>query len=198
MACHLHCGERMFDTCVLGVDPGVARSGIAVVARDGRRTDVSWAGTVRTSSDMPEADRLAVVAAGVREAIVRFGPSAVAIERVAWNRNHVSALQVARATGVVMAVSAEAGLEVEEYSPSEVKSAVTGMGNATKEQIVRALVRVHRLQGVPDESDAADAVAVALTHLVGAPLRGAARNAGSARDRGSARNGRSSGPVAAR
>jgi crossover junction endodeoxyribonuclease RuvC len=172
----------MFDTCVLGVDPGVARCGMAVVAREGRRTGVSWAGTVRTSSEAPEADRLAAVAAAVRDAIARFEPAAVAIERVAWNRNHVSALQVARATGVVMAVSAEAGLEVDEYSPSEVKSAVTGMGNATKEQIVRALVRVHHLRGIPEEPDAADAVAVALTHLVGAPLRGAARNGGSARN----------------
>ena len=71
----------------------------------------------------------------MREAIQRFAPTSVAIERVAWNRNQVSALQVARATGVLMAVSAEADLDVEEYSPSEVKNAVTGAGNATKEQV---------------------------------------------------------------
>jgi crossover junction endodeoxyribonuclease RuvC len=114
----------------------------------------------------------------MREAIGRFEPASVAIERVAWNRNQVSALQVARATGVLMAVSAEAGLEVEEYSPSEVKSAVTGAGNATKEQVAEALVRLHGLRGIPAEPDAADAVAVALTHLVGAPLKRAAARAG--------------------
>jgi crossover junction endodeoxyribonuclease RuvC len=130
----------MFDTCVLGVDPGVARCGLAAVVRRDRRTEVRWAGTVRTSTDVPDAERLHVLARAMREAIGRFEPASVAIERVAWNRNQVSALQVARATGVLMPVGAEAGLEVEEYSPSEVKSAVTGAGNATKEQVAEALV----------------------------------------------------------
>jgi len=168
----------MFDTCVLGVDPGVARCGVAAVARRDRRTELRWAGTIRTSPEAAEAERLRAIAEAMREAIGRLGPSAVAIERVAWNRNQVSALQVARATGVLMAVSAEAGLEVEEYSPSEVKSAVTGAGNATKPQVAAALERLHGLHGVPSEPDATDAIAVALTHLVGAPLRQAASRAG--------------------
>ena len=164
----------MFDTCVLGVDPGVSRCGIAAIVRRDRATELRWAGTIRTSGAAPEAERLRSIASAMREAVARFEPASVAIERVAWNRNQVSALQVARATGVLMMVAAEAGLEVEEYSPSEVKSAVTGAGNATKAQVAEALVRLHRLRGVPDEPDAADAIAVALTHLVGAPLRRAA------------------------
>jgi crossover junction endodeoxyribonuclease RuvC len=167
----------MFDTCVLGVDPGVARCGVAAVDRRGRRTEVRWAGTVRTSPASSDAERLRALANAMREAIQRFEPDSVAIEQVAWNRNHVSALQVARATGVIMAVAAEAGLVVGEYAPSEVKSAVTGSGNATKEQVAEALFRVHGLRSVPAEPDAADAVAVALTHLVSAPLRAAAARA---------------------
>jgi crossover junction endodeoxyribonuclease RuvC len=73
-----------------------------------------------------------------------------------------------------MMVSAEAGIDVDEYSPSEVKSAVTGTGNATKEQVAQALVHLHGLRAVPDEPDATDAVAVALTHLAAGPLRRAA------------------------
>jgi crossover junction endodeoxyribonuclease RuvC len=168
----------MFDTCVLGVDPGVARCGIAAVVRRQRRTELRWAGTIRTAPDVPDAQRLRAIAEGMREAIARFEPASLAVERVAWNRNQVSALQVARATGVVMAVGAEAGLDVEEYSPSEVKSAVTGAGDATKRQVAAALERLHGLRGVPSEPDAADAVAVALTHLVGAGLRRAAARAG--------------------
>lgn len=168
----------MFDTCVLGVDPGVARCGVAAVVRRDRRTDLTWAGTVRTSSGASDAERLRDLAAAVRDAVRRFRPDAVAIERVAWNRNQVSALQVARATGVVMAVSAEAGVAVEEYSPTEIKSAVTGAGNATKEQVDRALFRLHGLREVPRDADAVDAVAVALTHLVSAPLRAAAARSG--------------------
>ena len=98
------------------------------------------------------------------------------LERLAWNRNHVSALTVARATGAIMVVAAEAGLPVAEYGPNEVKIAVTGMGNADKEQVRRALVRVHGLKDVPDQADAADAVAVALTHMVGSRMRGLARS----------------------
>ncbi len=104
---------------------------------------------------------------------------------MAFNRNQVSALTVARATGAVMVVAAEAGLAVEEYSPTQVKDAVTGMGNADKAQVHRALVRVHGLRDVPEQPDAADAVAVALTHLTGARSRAAAR-AGS---RAAARSG---------
>jgi crossover junction endodeoxyribonuclease RuvC len=124
---------------------------------------------------MNEAERLRLLAAATRQAITLHRPSAVAVERVAWNRNQVSALRVARATGAVMVVAAEAGLEVEEYGPSEVKVAVTGMGDADKAQVRLALARIHSLRDVPRQADAADAVAVALTHLLGSTMRRVAR-----------------------
>jgi crossover junction endodeoxyribonuclease RuvC len=111
----------------------------------------------------------------MRDAIAVHSPSSVALERLAWNRNQVSAIAVARATGAIMVAAAEAGLAVAEYGPNEVKMAVTGMGNADKGQVRRALERVHGLRGVPTQADAADAVAVALTHLVGSRMRGLAR-----------------------
>ena len=165
----------MFDSCVLGVDPGVAKLGLAVVAREGRRPILIWADTVTTRAGTPEARRLKVLAEAVREAIATQRPASVAVERIAFNRNQVSALTVARATGVVMVVAAEAGLDVEEYSPTEVKSAVTGAGNADKRQVRDALERVHGFRGLPNKPDAVDAAAVALTHLMGARLRAAAR-----------------------
>ena len=165
----------MFDDLVLGVDPGVARLGLAVVGRRGRAASLVWSDTVRTSADLDEAERLGTLAAAVRAAIAVHVPTSVAVERVAFNRNQVSALTVARATGAVMVAAAEAGLAVEEYSPTQVKDAVTGMGNADKAQVHRALVRVHGLRDVPEQPDAADAVAVALTHLTGTRSRAAAR-----------------------
>lgn len=170
----------MFDSCVLGVDPGVAKLGLAVVTRDGRRPALVWADTVTTGADEPEAERLRVLADAVRAAIATHRPVSVAVERVAFNRNQVSALTVARATGAVMVAAAEAGLAVEEYSPTQVKSAVTGAGNADKRQVRDALERVHGFRDLPSSPDAVDAVAVALTHLSSAPLRAAAR-AGAAR-----------------
>ena len=168
----------MFDSCVLGVDPGVARLGLAAVARDGRRPALLWADTVTTGTDLSEAERLKRLADAVRAAIEAHLPVSVAVERVAFNRNQVSAMSVARATGAVMVVAAEAGLFVDEYSPTEVKSAVTGAGNADKRQVRDALERVHGFRGLPAKPDAVDAAAVALTHLVGSRLRAAARAGG--------------------
>jgi crossover junction endodeoxyribonuclease RuvC len=161
----------MFDSCVLGVDPGLANVGLAIVARRDRAAMLMWADTVRTPADADESGRLHRLATAVTEAIAEHRPDAVAIERVAWNRNQVSALRVARATGAIMAAAAAAGVGVQEYGPNEVKIAVTGAGNADKRQVRDALVRIHGLRQVPEQPDAADAVAVALTHMLAARIR---------------------------
>ena len=168
----------MFDTSVLGVDPGVARLGLAVVGREGRRPSLVWADTIRTPPSQDESARLLHLVTAMRVAIAQHEPTCVAIERVAFSRNRSSALTVARATGAVMVVAAEAGLPVAEYSPTQVKSAITGIGNADKDQVRTALIRVHAMRGVPDQPDAADAIAVALTHLTGERFRTAARVVG--------------------
>ena len=168
----------MFDACVLGVDPGVARLGLAVLAQRDRKAVLLWSGTAQTPADLDEAARLRVLADAARAAIEEHHPTAVAIERVAWSRNQVSALHVARATGAIMLVAAQAGLLVEEYAPNEVKQAITGMGNADKRQVQDALARIHGLREVPTQPDAADAVAVGLTHLLASRMRGIAARAG--------------------
>jgi crossover junction endodeoxyribonuclease RuvC len=167
--------EQVFDSCVLGVDPGLTALGIAVVGRRERRPEILFAATVRTAAELPEANRLRAIHEAVRDAISGHRPDSVAVERVAWNRNQQSALHVARATGVVLLAAAEAGLTVEEYGPLEVKMAVTGQGNAEKSQVRDALGRLHGLRDVPLQPDAADAVAVALCHLTQSRLRRAAR-----------------------
>ena len=177
-AAGLDSSEQMFESAVLGVDPGLARCGLAVVERRDRANSLVWSSTAVTAADAEEADRLRILADATRAAIEQHRPDAVAIERIAWSRNQVSALHVARATGVVMLVAAQAGLLVQEYAPNEVKQAVTGMGNADKQQVQLALSRIHGLREVPKQSDAADAVAVALTHLLAAPLRAVAARAG--------------------
>ena len=95
----------MFERRVLGVDPGVARLGLAVVDGRGRKAELIWAGAVTTPAGGEEAERLLRLCVAVREAITAHGPSAVAVERIAWNRNQVSALTVARVTGAVMVVA---------------------------------------------------------------------------------------------
>jgi len=164
----------VFDSTVLGVDPGLTTLGLAAVARRDRRPELVFATAVRTSPEDPEPLRLATIAEAIRLAIAEYRPEAMAVERVAWNKNQQSAMHVARATGVALLVAAEIGVTVEEYGPLEVKMAVTGQGNAEKAQVRDALERFHGLADVPTQADAADAVAVALCHLTQARLRRAA------------------------
>jgi crossover junction endodeoxyribonuclease RuvC len=155
----------MFEPCVLGVDPGLAATGLAAVSEVGGRARVLWSDTVRTPSGLAEPNRLRRVAEAVREAIRTYGPQAMAVEAVMWGQNKTSALSVSRATGVVLLIAAEDGIPVQEYAPLEVKMAITGVGNAEKDRVRQTMVRAHRVEGVPEQPDAADAAAVALCHL---------------------------------
>jgi crossover junction endodeoxyribonuclease RuvC len=161
----------MFDSHVLGVDPGTGSVGLAVVGRGRGRPAVVWAATLSTPASAPPEERLKRIHTVVTELLAEHGPEALAIERLLWGRNAGSAMHVARASGVVMLAAAKAGIPVFEYAPLEVKMAVTGVGNATKEQVRRGLALVVGAAYVPRQADAADAVAVALCHLQQAPLR---------------------------
>lgn len=166
----------MFERLVLGVDPGLAVTGLAAIAGNGRRSVIVSARTIRTPAALPEAERLAAVYRAVRAALTESRAETVAVERLMWGRNVGSAMAVARASGVVLLAAAEAGVPVHEYAPLEVKMAVTGNGVARKVDVRRALHRLHGIDDLPTEPDAADAVAVAVCHLQQArPVREAAR-----------------------
>jgi len=177
----------MFERLVVGVDPGIAATGVAALsagraAAAATHPSVLWAETVRTSAQAPEADRLRTLYRAIRHLLEEPRPEALAVERLMWGRNAPSAMAVARASGVVLLAAAELGIPVHEYAPLEVKMAVTGNGSSGKEEVRRALERLHAVRGVPREPDAADAVAVALCHLYRSPaLQGAATHVGKAR-----------------
>ena len=166
----------MFEERVLGVDPGIAATGLAVLSREDGIVSVGWAQTVRTSAGLIEAARLRRLHETVATAIREQAVGSVAVERVMWGRNVGSAMSVARATGVILLAADQAGLPVEEYAPLEVKMAVTGAGNATKEQLRHALERMHGIRSIPDEPNAADAVAVAFCHLQQSRMRSVAKS----------------------
>jgi crossover junction endodeoxyribonuclease RuvC len=167
----------MFDLVILGVDPGTSAVGLASVQGNASRASVLWSSTLRTPANMAAPERLRRIHRAVREAIEAHRPEAVALERLMWGKNIGSAMEVARASGVVMVAAAEAGVPVEEYAPLEVKMAVTGAGNASKEQVRRGLGLLLGQDRVPREPDAADAVAVALCHLQQSRMRKLARAA---------------------
>ena len=114
----------------------------------------------------------------MEEVISEQRPAAVAVERLMWGRNAGSAMEVARASGVIVLAAAQAGIPVEEYAPLEVKMAVTGVGNAPKDVVRQSLGRLMGLDPVPSDADAADAAAVALCHLQQSRLRALALDGG--------------------
>lgn len=157
---------------VLGVDPGLTRCGVGIV--DGgpgvqsRLVDVS---VVRTPAHSDVAHRLLTISAHVESAIERHSPDAVAIEQIFSQRNVLTVIGVAQATGVVAVAAARRGVPVSWHTPSEVKAAVSGNGSANKEQVTAMVVKLLRLTAPPRPADAADALALAVCHLLRAPLQ---------------------------
>jgi crossover junction endodeoxyribonuclease RuvC len=168
----------MFEQVILGVDPGTSAVGLACVAGDASHARVTWSSTLRTKAGSPGPERLHMIYRAVGDAIETHGPSAVALERLMWGKNIGSAMEVARASGAVLVAAAEARVPVEEYAPLEVKMAVTGAGNASKDQVRKGLGLLLGPEAVPGEPDAADAVAVALCHLRQSRMRGLLGEAG--------------------
>src|SRR5687768_15523766 len=122
---------------VLGIDPGFATTGFGVVERSGGRLRALALGAIRTNPASPHADRLVELRWGLLRLIEDHSPGVVAIERVFFNSNVRTAMAVGQASGVAIATAAEGGLSVHEYTPTEVKLSVAGVGNATKIQMQR-------------------------------------------------------------
>lgn len=154
---------------VMGIDPGLSRCGYGVVRQKGRATEAVAAGIIRTDKDDPIPRRLYELQNELVDLMGTYSPDAVAIEQVLFQVNVRTAMGVGQASGVAMAAAVGAGAAVFEYSPTQIKKAVTGWGGADKEQMGQM---VQTLLGLPrplKPVDAADAVAVALCHLAHAP-----------------------------
>ncbi len=123
-------------------------------------------GVIKTPATAPLAARLATVHEGVAELIQRYAPDVVAVEGVFYGKNVRSAVVLSHARGVILLAAQQAGVATHEYSPAQVKKSVVGRGAAQKAQVGYAVAQLLRLKTAPKPADAADAVAIALTHLV--------------------------------
>jgi crossover junction endodeoxyribonuclease RuvC len=154
---------------VLGVDPGLTRCGYAVVRADAASALVSM-GVITTPGTAELPQRLARLQAELGEVFDRFAPSTVAVERVFFQHNTRTAMSVAQASGIVLAMAAARGCEVAQYTPSQVKNAVTGDGAADKQAMQRMVQMRFGLRQRPTPADAADAAALAVCHIAMAPF----------------------------
>ncbi len=154
---------------VLGIDPGLSRCGYGCVEARRSGPHAIAIGVLRTAPSDPLPVRLAELQREIRGLLVEFRPAVVAIERVFFQVNVRTAMSVGQASGLAMAEAVAAGCDVAQYSPNEVKLAVTGDGAADKVQVQRMVQTLLRLAAPPTPADAADAAALALCHLAHAP-----------------------------
>ena len=175
---------------VLGLDPGLTRCGYSVLEqRAGERPRAVALGVLRTAPADPVPARLAELQRELRSLFDDYQPVALAVERVLFQVNVRTAMSVGQASGVAMAEAASRGCVVEQYSPNEVKQAVTGYGAATKEQVQMMVQTLLGLAELPKPADAADAAALALCHLARMPMARAAAAAGHRADPGADHDG---------
>ena len=157
---------------VLGIDPGTAVLGYGVVEGGlGLASRLVECGTLTTTPRDSLPARLRVIHDGIVALLARHTPAALAVESAFHGKNVRTTIALSHARGVILLAAEEAGVIIAEYSPAQVKKAVVGRGAALKPQVSYMVTRLLRLRSAPSPSDAADGVAVALTHLMVAGRR---------------------------
>jgi crossover junction endodeoxyribonuclease RuvC len=153
----------MAITRILGIDPGLRRTGWGMITTEGSRLSFLACGVILSDEKMPLAERLRQIHDGIAGAIIDWSPDESAIEETFVNKDAKATLKLGHARGVAMLACAMAGLSVAEYAPNQVKKTIVGAGHAEKQQ-VQAMVKVLLPKADFTNADAADALAVALAH----------------------------------
>ena len=148
---------------ILGIDPGLRRTGWGLIESDGNRLLYVACGSLETSERDDLGDRLVTIHSGLKKIIHEFSPHEAAVENTFVNVNGASTLKLGQARGVAMLVPAQHGLSVAEYAPNLVKKSIVGSGHADKAQI-RMMIGVLLPKADPQSHDACDALAIAITH----------------------------------
>ena len=165
------------DRTILGIDPGLANTGWGIVEQHGARMSCVAYGCVSTAPDTPLAYRLAKISEQIGAVIARFEPSCVGIETVWFGQNITAAMDTAQARGAALVACAQAGLDVAEFAPRQIKLAVVGVGSAEKDQIQYMVKQLLALQDIPKPDHAADALAAAICYTTHEGFAGKAKEA---------------------
>ena len=160
-----HFSATARPTCVLGVDPGLNRTGYAILERSSKGPVLREGGVIRSTPSLSLAERVLEIGQGLREVIAEFEPQVMAIEQVfSTVQFPKTAILMAHARGAILFSAADAKLPVCDYAPREVKRLLTGSGKASKEQVQHAIRHELGLDHILEPNDVADAFAVALCH----------------------------------
>lgn len=158
--------DRSAVVRVMGIDPGIAITGWGVLDIGVNRRDVISYGAIRTHAGIPMNERLVTLYNDLEQLIDEFKPSEFAIENLFFFKNAKTIISVGQARGVSILAAAKGNLEIYEYTPLQIKQAVTGYGRASKAQVQLMIKEVLGLEEIPKPDDVADAVAAAYTHSV--------------------------------
>lgn len=153
-------------TLALGIDPGTATTGYGLVRLmpDGELVAVDY-GVILTPKEASDSARLVMLFDQLNKILKKHKPDTAAVEKLFFARNVTTGIAVGQARGVVLLALEKAGIETREYSPNEVKQAVAGYGHAEKRQMQEMVRTLLQLEKIPKPDDAADALAIAITHL---------------------------------
>lgn len=149
---------------ILGIDPGVATIGFGLVEADRAQVHMVTYGVITTPAGLPLSRRLYQIDRDMEELIAKLKPDVIAVEELFFNTNITTGIAVAHGRGVILCAAEKCGVPLYEYTPGQVKLAVTGYGKAEKRQVMDMTRRLLHLKAVPRPDDAADALALALCH----------------------------------
>lgn len=149
---------------ILGIDPGVATVGFGIIKVSGGKQSLLRYGVITTPAGMRLALRLTQIKTDVTELITTFKPDAIAVEELFFNTNLKTAIAVAHGRAAIILAGEEHGIPMYEYTPLQVKKAVAGYGHATKTQVMEMVRRLLNMEVIPKPDDAADALAIAISH----------------------------------
>ncbi len=153
---------RVNKKIILGLDPGFADTGFGLLQKDKNGLQFIDAGSIQTSRDKKFSERLVIIYKEIKKLIKKYKPDIVGIEKLYFARNVKTALDVAQARGVVILASEEYNIDIVEFSPVQVKQAVTSHGGANKKQVGLMVKTILKLKEIPQPDDAADALAIAI------------------------------------
>ena len=150
---------------VIGIDPGVARLGYGVIQVDkGVSTPLCY-GCIQTKAGRRQAERLLAIYTEITALLIKYSPDFLAIEKLFFTKNVTSAMSVSEVRGVILLAAEQHHIPVEEYTPNQIKQAITGSGRADKVQMQEMIKRLLHLDEVPKPDDAADGLSIALCHI---------------------------------
>lgn len=152
---------------ILGIDPGTGLLGFGVIeAREGGKLSVVDGGVIRTPQKEDDAERLAIIFEELSDIIAQTKPAEMAVEKLYFSQNVTTAMAVAQARGVAIVAGKQANLKISEYTPLQIKQALTGYGRADKKQMQEMVRVLLGLKVIPKPDDCADALACAITHAM--------------------------------